>query len=83
MSDAGHHHDGPPGLPEIIDEAGDSSKWLPVLGIALFSLIAVVFVARTQMADEAPAAAEAPADDAPADAAPAADAPAVEVAPAH
>ena len=33
----GHAHT-PPELPEITDEAGDSSKWLPYIGIGLFAL---------------------------------------------
>jgi hypothetical protein len=33
----GHAHT-PPELPEITDEAGDSPKWLPWLGVALFVL---------------------------------------------
>jgi hypothetical protein len=36
----GHAHT-PPELPEITDEAGDSPKWLPGLGLALFVLAAV------------------------------------------
>jgi len=63
MSDAEHHHDGPPVLPTIVDEAGDTPTWVPILGVALFALVAIVFVARSQMATEVPAtpeAAEAP-----------------------
>ncbi len=72
MSDAGHHHDGPPGLPEITDEAGDSPKWLPLLGLGLFALVAVLVVARSQAKDgPEPAAAEAAVADAPAAAEPA------------
>lgn len=49
----GHAHT-PPELPEITDEAGDSPKWLPWLGVILFALgsgwIAVCHVGH---ADEA------------------------------
>ena len=34
----------PPQLPEIVDEAGDSPMWLPVVGLALLAFIAIVFV---------------------------------------
>ncbi len=34
----------PPQLPEIVDEAGDSSMWLPVVGLALLAFIALLFV---------------------------------------
>jgi hypothetical protein len=74
MSDAPHttheHHDGPPTLPEIVDEAGDTPTWVPILGIALFALIAVMFVAREQMKTDVPAPVAAPAADAPAEPAP-------------
>jgi hypothetical protein len=33
----GHAHT-PPELPEITDEAGESPRWLPWLGAALFAL---------------------------------------------
>ncbi len=36
----GHAHT-PPELPEITDEAGDSPKWLPGLGLALFVVAAL------------------------------------------
>lgn len=61
------HHDGPPGLPEVIDEAGDTPKWVPITGLGLLALIAILFVIRAQLpADEtAPAAkVEAGADEA-------------------
>jgi len=34
----------PPQLPEIVDEAGDSSIWLPVIGFALLAFIALILV---------------------------------------
>jgi hypothetical protein len=34
----------PPQLPEIVDEAGDSPMWLPVVGLALLAFIALLFV---------------------------------------
>ncbi len=33
----GHAHT-PPELPEVTDEAGDSPKWVPWLGVAVFAL---------------------------------------------
>ena len=33
------HAHTPPQLPEVTDEAGDSPRWLPWLGIALFVLM--------------------------------------------
>jgi hypothetical protein len=33
----GHAHT-PPELPEITDEAGETPKWVPWLGVALFAL---------------------------------------------
>ncbi len=55
MSDAGHHHDGPPTLPEVTDEAGNTPTWVPLTGIGLLALIAVVIVFRAQLAADAPA----------------------------
>lgn len=34
----------PPQLPEIVDEAGDSPAWLPVVGFALLAFIALLLV---------------------------------------
>jgi hypothetical protein len=64
MSDAAHshdahdaHHDGPPTLPVVTDEAGDTPTWVPLTGLLLFAVIAVLIVFRSQTAtDEAPAA---------------------------
>ena len=33
------HADHPPELPQIRDEAGDTPRWVPLLGLALFVLI--------------------------------------------
>lgn len=39
----GHAHT-PPELPEITDEAGDTPRWVPVLGLVLFVLSAGAIV---------------------------------------
>lgn len=71
-----HHH--APGLPEIHDEAADTPMWLPMLGLAIFAVVALFLITRAAIEDAnseleaaeivAPAeqAAEAPAGDAPA-----------------
>ncbi|MET0340583.1 MAG: hypothetical protein ABW252_06255 [Polyangiales bacterium] len=33
------HADHPPQLPDIRDEAGETPRWVPIFGIALFALI--------------------------------------------
>jgi hypothetical protein len=30
----------PPSLPEVVDEAGNSPRWVPALGLGLFLLLA-------------------------------------------
>lgn len=74
-------HSHTPGLPEIHDEAADTPMWIPMLGLALFALLALFLIVRAAVADasaeleattgEEAAAAEAPAEAAPAEAAPA------------
>lgn len=55
----GHAHT-PPELPEITDEAGDSPKWLPGLGLALFVVAAVsIALCHAKSGDEAGAEVEA------------------------
>lgn len=50
-----HGHEAP-GLPEIRDEAADTPLWVPVLGLSLLVLLALVFVVRAEMgAGEEPA----------------------------
>jgi hypothetical protein len=40
------HSKSPPSLPQIVDEAGDSPRWLPLLGAFVFALLAfMVFFA--------------------------------------
>ncbi|MBN1654219.1 MAG: hypothetical protein JXA30_10645 [Deltaproteobacteria bacterium] len=34
----------PPGLPRIVDEAGDSPAWLPLVGLALLAVLALLFI---------------------------------------
>lgn len=66
-----HEHHGPhPALPTVHDEAGDTPMWLPILGIALFVLMAFAYSFRGAMmsTDEGvgdAAAAEAVAEEAP------------------
>ena len=61
-----HHH--APGLPEIHDEAADTPMWLPLLGLALFTLAALVLIIRAAVADaSAELGAEAAAVEAPAE----------------
>jgi len=33
------HADTPPQLPEITDEAGETPRWVPTLGLVLFAVI--------------------------------------------
>lgn len=36
------HANTPPELPEVTDEAGDTPSWVPVLGVALFVVLAAL-----------------------------------------
>lgn len=47
----------PPGIPEVHDEAGDSPRWLPWLGVAVFCLLAALVVTRTSPEPQAEGAA--------------------------
>lgn len=47
----------PPRLPEIVDEAGDTPNWVPMVGLALMVLLALYVglrgsIAPTEVADE-------------------------------
>jgi hypothetical protein len=70
-----HHH--APGLPEIHDEAADTPMWLPMLGLAIFAIVALFLITRAAVEDASAeleaTGVEAPADapDAPAEAEPA------------
>ncbi|MCU0671264.1 MAG: hypothetical protein MUE69_00580 [Myxococcota bacterium] len=62
-----HHH--APGLPEIHDEAADTPMWLPMLGLAIFAIVALFLITRAAIEDasaelDATGAVEAPADEA-------------------
>ena len=61
----GHGHT-PPQLPEVTDEAGNTPRWVPLLGALLFAgsviLIAIFHGGSSEDAGEVPAA-EAPAAD--------------------
>ncbi len=53
-----------PGLPQITDEAGDTPMWVPILGLTLLALMALVFAYEVNTAEPA---GEAAAVDAPAE----------------
>jgi len=38
------HSKSPPSLPQVVDEAGDSPRWLPWLGVVVFALLALMVV---------------------------------------
>lgn len=45
----------PPRLPDVVDEAGPSPRWLPWLGVGLFCLVAALIAARQVVSDRAAA----------------------------
>lgn len=49
------HAKTPPTLPTIVDEAGDSPNWVPVLGLALFGLVSLLIGIRVYFAENAAA----------------------------
>lgn len=51
------HSKDAPQLPQIVDEAADSPRWLPALGFGLFVVVAVVIGARIVAGDNDAAAA--------------------------
>jgi hypothetical protein len=58
------HANTPPQLPEVRDEAGDTPRWVPVLGALLFVIAAAAIVVRHTAfkdADEAAGSGAAPA----------------------
>jgi hypothetical protein len=72
------HSKAPPSLPTVVDEAGDTPTWVPILGLVLFGLAALIIAVSTasgtkneaenQADDHAPTAAgpnEVPRADAP------------------
>lgn len=61
-STAMSHADHPPQLPDIRDEAGETPRWVPYFGLALFALIvAYVWWAHHQRATAATEGGDAPA----------------------
>jgi hypothetical protein len=40
------HSNQPPGLPEIVDEAGDTPNWVPLVGLALVVMVALLIAVR-------------------------------------
>ena len=55
------HHE-PPQLPVVVDEAGDSPRWLPFVGLGLLCLITLVVAARQAMGPDVPETAAGAAD---------------------
>jgi hypothetical protein len=52
------HSKDPPSLPTVVDEAGETPTWVPVLGLLLFGLLALAAAARLAIKDaEQPTAA--------------------------
>jgi hypothetical protein len=56
-------HKQPPGLPDVVDEAGRSPSWLPLLGLALLCLAALFVAARQAIGREQSKPASAAASD--------------------
>lgn len=50
----------PPHLPEVVDEAGETPRWVPWLGLGLLGVFALLLVARqvTSASGELPGAGE-------------------------
>jgi hypothetical protein len=46
------HANTPPQLPEVRDEAGDTPRWVPVLGALLFVIAAAAIVVRHTAFDD-------------------------------
>jgi hypothetical protein len=40
------HSNEPPGLPVIVDEAGDTPSWVPLVGLALAVAVALLIAGR-------------------------------------
>jgi hypothetical protein len=55
------HADTPPQLPEVSDEAGNTPRWVPLLGVVLFLLSVAAIVVCHGESEDAAAAVEAPA----------------------
>jgi hypothetical protein len=46
----------PPDLPDVVDEAGDSPSWVPLLGLAILCALALLIAARQALhSSDAPA----------------------------
>lgn len=68
-SDGPHAH---PVLPPVVDEALDTPTWVPLVGLLVLGLFALLGVLRSASSDDAPPSDEAvPGEVAPADAVPA------------
>jgi hypothetical protein len=48
----------PPDLPDVVDEAGDSPSWVPMLGLALLCALALLIAARQALHHDDSAAPE-------------------------
>lgn len=46
------HRPAPPGLPEIRDEAGDTPKWVPLLGLGLLIALLAMFGVQAFTSDD-------------------------------
>jgi hypothetical protein len=45
----------PPSLPDVTDEAGNTPGWVPLLGLAILCLVALLIAARQAIGPQAPA----------------------------
>jgi hypothetical protein len=52
-------HKEPPRLPDVVDEAGNTPGWVPMLGLGLLCLVALAIVARQAISHRQSAAANA------------------------
>jgi hypothetical protein len=59
------HDKDPPSLPNVVDEAGDTPTWVPVLGLVLLALVAMATAARLAINEHVPQPQAAEAADSP------------------
>ena len=52
----------PPHLPDVVDEAGESPGWIPLMGLGLLCLVALLVALNQAVGKDEPAAAAAGAD---------------------
>lgn len=58
------HAETPPQLPEVTDEAANTPRWVPLLGVGLFALAVLAIVVAHSGGDTDAAAEDAPAAEA-------------------